>query len=80
MCRHTFLARAILMDEEIELCNFGEDQRAFSYTDKMVGGVPATFDRAAVGDNELPCVMHNIGKHSPVGLTEYVRIPEQAVG
>lgn len=82
---------AILSNQPLEIYNYGEMQRDFTYVGDIVEGiirildVPATANAAWDGSDQstsavAPFRVHNIGHGSPVNLMDYVRALEDALG
>ncbi|MYZ47742.1 NAD-dependent epimerase [Propylenella binzhouense] len=84
--------RAILAGEPIELYNFGEMSRDFTYVDDVVEGVVRILARPPQPDphwnpvdpdpatSAAPWRVYNIGNDSAVGLWDFVRAIEAATG
>jgi len=81
--------KAILAGQPIDLYNYGQMQRDFTYIDDIVEGVlkvlghrsrenPAGLGEAA--EDRLPHRVYNIGNHSPVGLNAFIALLEKALG
>lgn len=71
----------ILAGEPIQLFNNGMMKRDFTYIDDIADGVLAALDRPPEdGEAGAPHRIYNLGNDTPVGLTEYVRVIEQACG
>ena len=66
--------------ESIEIFNFGNCQRDFTYISDIVDGIVSVMKGApkkSVGDDNLPIPpyeIYNIGHGSPVGLLDFVHI------
>ena len=85
-------AKAMVRDESIQLYNYGNHRRDFTYIDDIVEGVvrvldtPAQPDRNWNGDNpdsgtsRAPWRIYNIGNNNPVDLVDYVEALEKAIG
>lgn len=85
-------AKAIFEGGAIDLYNFGEMERDFTYVDDIVKGILAIVERpagpaesfdAAHPDPALssaPWRIYNIGNHTPVPLRRFVEILENAIG
>lgn len=73
--------KAILENKPIQLFNYGNMSRDFTYIDDIVRGVVEVLAKPASKeqDNTLHRVF-NIGNHQPVALTEYVKTMEKAAG
>ncbi len=88
----TLFARAIFEGRPIEVFNYGDMERDFTYIDDIVEGVVRVVDRPATPDPEFdandpspatsaaPYCVHNIGNHHPVGLLDYTRTMESIIG
>src|ERR1700704_1736713 len=85
-------ADAILAGRPIKLFNGGDMQRDFTYVDDVAESVVRLVDRPPGGNaswssdrpdpasSGAPWRVYNIGNHTPVEVTEVVRLIEQAVG
>ena len=83
---------AILQGKPIRLFNHGRMKRDFTYIDDIVEAVARLVDRPAMPDENwsgaapnpatsfAPWRIYNVGNHTPVELTEVVRLIEQATG
>ena len=66
--------------ETIQIFNFGNCQRDFTYIDDIVEGIVRVMQRAPekkVGEDGLPVppyALYNIGNHQPENLLDFVRI------
>jgi UDP-glucuronate 4-epimerase len=84
--------KAILAGEKIQVFNYGKHSRDFTYVDDIVEGVIRVLDKPAQsnpnwsGDNpdsgtsRAPWRVYNIGNNSPVGLMDYIKVIESALG
>lgn len=84
--------KAILNDEPIEVFNYGEMQRDFTYVDDIVGGISKMIDKPAAADpawdsahpdpsrSVAPYRLYNIGNSSPVRLMDFISAIEKALG
>tara|TARA_A100001037_G_scaffold284503_1_gene290966 strand:- start:43 stop:642 length:600 start_codon:yes stop_codon:yes gene_type:complete len=84
--------KKILAREPIEVFNYGNHLRDFTYIDDIVGGVIACLDKTPVpnpawtGDNpdpgtsKAPYRLYNIGNNSPVQLMDFISILEDCLG
>ncbi len=84
--------RKILAGEPIDVFNFGQHTRDFTYIDDIVEGVMRTLDRVPGPDpafdpllpspasSSAPYRVYNIGNHRPVQLSRYIELIEQALG
>ncbi|MER8661677.1 NAD-dependent epimerase [Mesorhizobium sp. M1148] len=85
-------AKAILAGEPIEVFNYGNMQRDFTYIDDIVEGIirvmqqPATpnpewkSDAPDPATSNAPFRIHNIGGNSPVQLNRLIEVLEDALG
>ena len=84
--------RAILAGQPIDVFNYGQHRRDFTYIDDIVEGVIRVLDRPATGNPDwssatpdsatslAPYRLYNIGNHQPVELMEYIAVLEQNLG
>ena len=82
--------RAILAGEPIEVFNYGDMQRDFTYVDDIIEGVVRVLDRppqrvpGPVGDDpsrsNAPYRVYNIGNGAPVPLMDMIGALEDALG
>lgn len=84
--------KAILAGKPIEIFNYGQMKRDFTYIDDIVEGVVRALDRSARPDpawsgeapnpatSSAPYRLYNIGNHQPVPLLHMIEILEQALG
>ncbi len=84
--------RAILEGRPIDVYNHGHMKRDFTYIDDIVEGVIRVMDRIPQPDPDwdgsrpdpgtscAPYRLYNIGNHSPVELTDFIRILEEKLG
>ena len=84
--------KKILAGEPIDVFNFGKHTRDFTYIDDIVEGVIRTLDRVPGPDADFdpmapspatsaaPYRVYNIGNHSPVQLSRYIELIEEATG
>jgi UDP-glucuronate 4-epimerase len=83
---------AILAGRPIKLFNHGRMRRDFTYVDDVAEAVVRLIERPPAGDagwsgeapdpatSRAPWRVYNIGNHTPVEVTEVVRLIEQALG
>jgi UDP-glucuronate 4-epimerase len=73
--------KAILDGKPIQLFNYGDMSRDFTYIDDIVRGIVEVLSKPASKeqDGSLHRVF-NIGNHQPASLTEYVRTMEKIAG
>lgn len=84
--------KKILAGEPIDVFNFGRHTRDFTYIDDIVEGVIRTLDRVPGPDagfdplaptpatSAAPYRVYNIGNHTPVQLSRYIELIEDATG
>jgi UDP-glucuronate 4-epimerase len=85
-------ANAIVKGEPIDVFNYGDMSRDFTYVDDIVEATVRILDRPAQPDPEFdaghpdpassdaPWRIYNVGNHAAVGLLEYIEALEQALG
>jgi UDP-glucuronate 4-epimerase len=85
-------ARAIMADKPIQLYNYGNHRRDFTYIDDIVEGIIRVLDKPAEankdwqsdnpdsGTSYAPWRIYNIGSNNPVELNTYVSELEKALG
>jgi UDP-glucuronate 4-epimerase len=83
---------AILKGEKIQVFNYGEMKRDFTFIDDIVAGVVKVADRPAAanaefdpmhpdpGSAKVPFKIYNIGNSAPVLLMDYIRAVESGLG
>ena len=81
--------KAIAEDRPIDVYNFGEMQRDFTYIDDIVEGVvrvmhqpPAAIEADSPVDSltKARYKLYNIGNNQPVSLMRFIQVVEQAMG
>lgn len=84
--------KAILAGETIQVYNYGNHRRDFTYIDDIVEGVIRTLDRPAQADeswqgttpnpatSKAPWRVYNIGAQNPVNLLNFIETLEKALG
>tara|TARA_R110002167_G_scaffold196935_7_gene400006 strand:- start:1731 stop:2750 length:1020 start_codon:yes stop_codon:yes gene_type:complete len=84
--------KAILQDESIEVYNYGNHRRDFTYIDDIVSGIILSLDQNVEGNEQwtgkspdpstskAPWKIYNIGAHTPVNLLKFIETLEQALG
>ncbi|UCE89240.1 MAG: NAD-dependent epimerase [Pseudomonadota bacterium] len=84
--------RNILADKPIDVFNYGQHQRDFTYIDDIVEGVIRTLDKVATpnnawsgddpdpGTSSAPFRLYNIGNNQPVELMHYIEVLENCLG
>jgi len=84
--------RSILAGKPIDVFNYGNHQRDFTYVDDIVEGVIRCIDNPATGSanwhgdhpdpgtSAAPYRLYNIGSNSPVALMDFIAALEAALG
>jgi UDP-glucuronate 4-epimerase len=84
--------RQILAGEPIDVFNYGNHRRDFTYIDDIVEGVIRTMDHTAgpnpnwdpaqpdPGTSRAPYRIYNIGNQQPVELMHYIEVLEECLG
>jgi UDP-glucuronate 4-epimerase len=84
--------RNILAGKPIDVFNYGNHRRDFTYVDDIAEGVVRAVDHVAAGDPEwnsanpdpgtskAPYRLYNIGNNEPVALMRYIECIEEALG
>ena len=84
--------RNILEGKPIDVFNYGNHKRDFTYVDDIVEGVIRTMDHTATpneqwdpaepdpGTSRAPYRLYNIGNQQPVELMRYIAVIEECVG
>ncbi|GGF65509.1 NAD-dependent epimerase [Alteromonas lipolytica] len=84
--------KAILEGKTIQVYNYGNHRRDFTYIDDIVEGVIRTLDRPAESDknwngispnpasSKAPWKIYNIGAQNPVNLLKFIETLEAALG
>ena len=84
--------KAILAGDEIQVYNYGDHYRDFTYVDDIVDGVLKALDNNAASDeswsgktpnpstSKAPYRIYNIGAHEPVHLLSFIETLENALG
>lgn len=84
--------KKILEGQPIDVFNYGNHRRDFTYVDDIVGGVVAAVDRIATpnadwnsddpdpGTSLAPYRLYNIGNAQPVELMRYIEVLEERLG
>ncbi len=84
--------KAILEGRPIDVYNYGEMQRDFTYIDDIVEGLVRVIDRPPTGNpdwsgkhpdpgsSRAPYKIYNIGNNNPVKLTDFIEAIEKATG
>ncbi len=84
--------KKILAGEPIDVFNYGNHRRDFTYIDDIVEGVIRTLDNVATSDpawssdkpdsasGSAPYRLYNIGSNNPVELLRYIELIEERLG
>lgn len=84
--------KAILEGDEIQVYNYGDHYRDFTYIDDIVDGITKALDNVASADpawtgkepnpstSKSPYKVFNIGAHEPVHLLTFIETLEEAIG
>jgi len=84
--------RSILAGEPIDVFNYGNHKRDFTFVDDIVEGVIRTMDHTATpnedwdpaspdpGTSRAPYRIYNIGNQQPVELMRYIEVIEECLG
>ena len=84
--------KAILEDRAIDVYNYGDMQRDFTYIDDIVEGVVRVIDNPPKGNlnwsgknpdpssSKAPYKIYNIGNNAPVGLMDFIEEIEKKIG
>ena len=84
--------KAILEDRAIDVYNYGDMQRDFTYIDDIVEGVVRVIDNPPKGNlnwsgknpdpssSRAPYKIYNIGNNAPVGLMDFIEEIEKKIG
>jgi UDP-glucuronate 4-epimerase len=85
-------AKAILLDQKIDVFNSGQMSRDFTYIDDIVEGVLGVIDKPAHSNvkfdplapepssSEAPFRIFNIGKGNPTSLMSFIGVLEKFLG
>lgn len=85
-------AKSIIAGKEIDVFNYGEHRRDFTYIDDIVEGIIRVLDKPAEsnpdwnGDTPDPCTskapykLYNIGNNNVVELLKYIEVLEDCLG
>ncbi|WP_195574322.1 NAD-dependent epimerase [Paenibacillus sp. 1001270B_150601_E10] len=91
MAYYSFTKR-IMANEPIQLFNYGNMKRDFTYIDDIVEGIVRVMDHIPAADptwnalqpdpgtSHAPYRVYNIGNHNPVELTSFISILEKLIG
>ncbi len=85
-------AKKILAGEPIDVFNFGNHRRDFTYIDDIVEGIIRTLDKPSTGNSawtgnnpdpatsKAPYRIYNIGSNNPVELLHFIEVLENCLG
>ncbi|MGV3488611.1 MAG: NAD-dependent epimerase [Tuberibacillus sp.] len=79
MALFTF-ANAIVKALPIDVYNFGDMQRDFTYIDDAVEAIYRLIQKGPATDSNPPYKIYNIGNHHPVHLTDFIENLEKHLG
>ena len=84
--------KAIMQGESIDVYNYGNHRRDFTYIDDIVAGIILSLDQNVSGNHQwsgktpdpstskAPWKIYNIGAHTPVNLLVFIETLEKALG
>jgi len=73
--------KALFEGQPIQLFNFGDMRRDFTYVDDIVDGVMRVMGKPPVAEaGKAPHRIYNIGNNNPEELTHYIKVLEAATG
>ena len=84
--------KKILAGESIDVFNYGNHRRDFTYVDDIVEGIIRTLDKPAAGNplwsgdkpdpasSKAPYRIYNIGSNNPVELLHFIEVLEDCLG
>jgi UDP-glucuronate 4-epimerase len=84
--------KAILENRQIDVYNYGNMKRDFTYIDDVIGGIVRVMERRPVSNAEwrgdmpdpatsfAPYRLYNIGNNSPVELIRFINVLEDCIG
>ena len=72
--------KAIVEGKPIQVFNYGEMQRDFTYIDDIVESITRLIPKAPSSDNGAPHNLFNIGHNSPVKLMDFIHEIEKNLG
>lgn len=84
--------KSILENKKIEIYNYGNHHRDFTYIDDIVEGVTRVLDSPATpnknwsglnpdpGSSKAPWKVYNIGNNNPVNLLDFIKVIEKLMG
>jgi len=84
--------KAMLAGKKIQVFNYGNHRRDFTYIDDIIEGIIKVMDKPAMSNKDwsgnnpdsgtslAPWRVYNIGNNSPVGLLDYIGALEESLG
>jgi UDP-glucuronate 4-epimerase len=73
--------KAILEGRPIQVFNYGDMRRDFTYIDDIIEGVIRVLERPpAASQDGAPYKLYNIGNHQPIDLMRFIQILEECLG
>ena len=72
--------KAILAGEPIDVFNYGEMERDFTYIDDIIEGVVRVSEKIPSDDGAPPYRVFNIGNHRPIPLLTLIDLLEKEIG
>jgi len=84
--------KAIMQGESIDVYNYGNHRRDFTYIDDIVTGIVLSLDQQVLGNpqwsgktpdpstSKAPWKIYNIGAHKPINLLVFIETLEKALG
>ncbi|MEC9376154.1 MAG: NAD-dependent epimerase [Pseudomonadota bacterium] len=87
-----YFTKSILAGEPIDVFNYGNHRRDFTYIDDIVEGIIRTLDQIATSNSEwnsdqpdpgtsfAPYRLYNIGNSQPIELNHYISVIENCLG
>lgn len=72
--------KAILENQPIQIFNYGDMMRDFTYVDDIVTGMTELLTKSRAQGGSPPHYVYNIGNHTPVKLMEFIECIEETLG
>jgi UDP-glucuronate 4-epimerase len=72
--------KAIDQGKPIDVYNFGDMKRDFTYIDDVIEGIVRVLHKPSPVGDQAPYKIYNIGNHSPVELLTFIEIVEKNLG
>jgi UDP-glucuronate 4-epimerase len=73
-------AKAISNQQPIEIYNYGNMKRDFTYIDDVIESIFRLIKKGPPTDNLSPHKIYNIGNNQPVQLNDFIQILEEQIG